>query len=186
MPSLFPGCIRPRLTIPQLAERRRRLVAAAHVLVFGLLGVLPSVTHAASPLAFYNEADPDKAYKLPGKEPVTIATVTLEVSQPSNVLVQFTSHATSEDTAGCPCSVRASLRADDSAAKPVRRVNLGAPGIVEQFKYEHDRQGVDGSYVFEAAPGKHTYSLVMQQQSGDSKSIEFFYPNLQAIAFPRQ
>jgi len=144
------------------------------------------VSHAASPLTFYNEADPDKAYKLPGKDPVTIATVTLDISQPSNVLVQFTSHATSEDTAGCPCSVRASLRADDSAAKPVRRVNLGAPGIVEQFKYEHDRQGVDGSYVFEAAPGKHTYSLVMQQQSGDSKSIEFFYPNLQAIAFPRQ
>jgi len=25
----------------------------------------------------------------------------------------------------------------------------------------------------------------MQQQSGDSKSIEIYYPNLQAIAFPR-
>lgn len=184
LPSL-PSCLRPTPTVQRTTKPRRSRVAAAHVLVFGLVGILPSVSHAASPLAFYNEADPDKAYKIPGKEPVTIATVTLEVSQPSNVLVQFTSHATSEETVGCPCSVRASLKADDGAAMPVRRVNLGAPGVVDQFKYEHDRQGVDGSYVFEAAPGKHIYSLVMQQQSGDSKSIKIYYPNLQAIAFPR-
>lgn len=161
----------------------RQLYAAVTMTV--LLGIAPGAAHAASPLAFFNESDPDKAYKIPEKEAVTIATVTLQVTQPSNVLVQFTSHATSEDTAGCPCSVRASLRADDGKPQPVRRVNLGAPGVVEQFKYEHDRQGVDGSFVFPAEPGTHKYELLMQQQSGTNKTIEVFYPNLQAIAFPR-
>lgn len=163
-------------------EPRKRCAAIA---MAALLGAAPGAAHAASPLAFFNESDPDKAYKVPEKEAITIATVTLQVTQPSNVLVQFTSHATSEDTAGCPCSVRASLRADDGKPQPVRRVNLGAPGVVEQFKYEHDRQGVDGSFVFPAEPGTHKYELIMQQQSGTNKTIEVFYPNLQAIAFPR-
>ena len=154
--------------------------------LLALLGGCASMTSSSDErIAYFNESNPDKAYKIPGKEPVVIASVTLEIMKPSKVLVQFTSHATSEDTKGCPCSVRASLKADDGKPQPVRRVNLGAPGVVEQFKYEHDRQGVDGSYVFDAAPGKHTYTLIMQQQSGDNKSIEIFYPNLQAIVFPK-
>lgn len=154
--------------------------------LLALLGGCSSMTGTGGTrIAYFNESDPDKAYQIPGKDPVNIASVTLEIMQPSHVLVQFTSHATSEDTKGCPCSVRASLKANDGKPQPVRRVNLGAPGVVEQFKYEHDRQGVDGSYVFDAAPGKHTYTLIMQQQSGDNKSIEIFYPNLQAIVFPK-
>jgi hypothetical protein len=151
-------------------------------LLTSILSVLPA---SAQSIAFFNESDPDKAYKIPEKDLATIATVTLEVKQPSLVLVQFTSHVTTEDTAGCPCSVRAMLQADDGKPQAVRRVNLSSPGVVVTFKYEHDRQGMDGSYVFEASPGKRTYSLLMQQQSGSNKTIELFYPNLQAIAFPK-
>ncbi len=160
-------------------------------LLRGLLSVLATVgilaaanaARAAPAIAFYNESDPDKGYKIEGKDPVVIATVKLEVQQPSLVLVQFSGHVTTEDNLGCPCSVRASVKADDGKPQPVKRVNLGAPGVVDVLKYEHDRQGVDGSYVFEVAPGQHSFQLIMQQQSGDSKTIELFYPNFQAIAF---
>lgn len=168
----------PRYSAPRIA----RIVGVAALLATAFA---PPV-HAASPIAFFNEADPDKAYKIENKDPVNIASVTLDITQPSYVLVQFTAHATTEDTVGCPCSLRAMFKADDARPLPVRRVNLGAPNVVTQLGYEHDRQGLSGSYVFEAAPGRRTYTLVMQQQSGDSKTIEVFYPNLQAIAFPRQ
>ncbi len=62
---------------------------------------------SAQSIAFFNESDPDKAYKIPEKDVATIATVTLEVKQPSLVLVQFANHVTTEDMAGRPCSVRA-------------------------------------------------------------------------------
>lgn len=48
-----------------------------------------SAAYAAPSIAFYNESDPDKVYKIEGKEPVVLATVTLEIAQPSFVLVQF-------------------------------------------------------------------------------------------------
>lgn len=154
-------------------------------LLLTMLLATSGTASAGSPIAFYNESDPDKGYAITGKDPVVIATLTLEVDKPSYVLTQFTSHATTEDTVGCPCSLRASIKADDGKAQFVRRVNLGAPAVVDTMKYEHDRQGVDGSYVFEAAPGKHTYTLIMEQQSGESKTMEVFYPNFQAIAYPR-
>ena len=81
---------------------RGSAVAAASLCAFLLSSFLSAIPASAQSISFFNESDPDKAYKIPEKDPATIATITLEVKQPSLVLVQFTSHVTTEDTAGCP------------------------------------------------------------------------------------
>lgn len=81
------------------------MIGCAPLVVAAMMGH----AQASSQIAFFNESNPDKGYKVEGKDPIPIASVTLALEHPSNVLVQFTSHATTEDTVGCPCSVRASV-----------------------------------------------------------------------------
>ncbi len=148
--------------------------------------VLASAGGAASPLAFSNEADPDKAYRIDFFGPSPIVGVTLRLDRPSDVLVQFTSGATAETAEGCPCSIRAFLRMDGGALQPVKHVNLGVPALTTQAGQIRDRQNLDGSLVFPAAEaGPHSFELVVQQMTGRSIDLRIYHPNLQAIAFPR-
>lgn len=140
---------------------------------------------AASPLAFFNEADPDRAYRIDFVGPTPIAGVALRLDRPSDVLVQFTSGATAETVEGCPCSVRAFLRMDGGALQPVKRVNLGAPAATTEAGHIRDRQSLDGSFVFAAEAGPHSFELVVQQVTGRSIDLRIYHPNIQAIAFPR-
>lgn len=140
---------------------------------------------AASPLAFSNSADSDRFHPVAQSGPTPIAGVALDLAQPSNVLVQFSSGATAETTKGCPCSIRAFLRMDGGALQPVKRINIGSPGAMEGTGYAHDRQSLDGSLVFPADAGARAFELVVQQVTGTSADLRIYYPNLQAIAFPR-
>jgi hypothetical protein len=134
--------------------------------------------------AYFNKPDSHTAAFVKGKEPVKIASVELELKTASTVLVQFTSGLADENSKGCPCSVRAFISMDGQPARPVKRVNVASPAVQEVDKYEHDRQNLDGSTVFEAAKGKHTFTLTYQKMDGESDEIEVYYPNVQAIAFP--
>ena len=141
---------------------------------------------AASPMAFSNGTDPDKAYRIDFVGPTPIVGVTLHLDRPADVLVQFTAGAAAETSEGCPCSVRAFLRMDGGALLPVKQVNLGAPAAMAEAGQVRDRQSLDGSLVFpDAAPGPHTFELVVQQATGRSIDLRVYHPNLQAIAFPR-
>ena len=140
---------------------------------------------AAHPLAFSNEVDPDKAYRIDFVGPSLIAGVTLQLDRPADVLVQFTSGATAETTAGCPCSIRAFLRMDGGALQPVKHINLGSPEAAARSGQVRDRHGLDGSLVFPAAEtGPHRFELLVQQVTGKSIDLRIYHPNLQAIAFP--
>ncbi len=150
----------------------------------GFLGLL-APAHAASQLAFFNSADSDKAYPIQQSGPTLIASVKMQVTEPSNVLVQFSSGATAEKAVDCPCSIRAFLRVDGGALQPVKRINLGSPAVVDVDKYEHDRQSIGGSLVFPVEAGAHAFDLVIQQVDGKSKELEIYYPNMQAISFPK-
>ena len=138
----------------------------------------------ASPIAFSNEVDPDKAYRVDFVGPSLIAGVTLQFGRPANVLVQFTSTATAETAEGCPCSVRAFLRMDGGPLMPVKHVNLGWPDTAARGGQVRDRHSLDGSLVFPAEPGTHRFELLVQQVTGKSIDLRIYHPNLQAIAFP--
>ncbi len=140
---------------------------------------------AAYPLAFSNEVDPDKAYRVDFVGPSLIAGVTLQLERPADVLVQFTSTATAETAEGCPCSVRAFLRMDGGALLPVKHVNLGWPDAAARAGQVRDRHSLDGSLVFPAEAGPHRFELLVQQVTGKSIDLRIYHPNLQAIAFPR-
>jgi hypothetical protein len=140
---------------------------------------------AAYPLAFSNEVDPDKAYRIDFVGPSLIAGVTLQLERPANVLVQFTSSATAETSEGCPCSVRAFLRMDGGALRPVKHVNLGWPDAAARAGQVRDRHSLDGSLVFPAEAGPHRFELLVQQVTGKSIDLRVYHPNLQAIAFPQ-
>ena len=140
---------------------------------------------AASLLAFSNSTDPDKAYRIDFVGPSPIVGVTLHLERPSDVLVQFTSGATAETSEGCPCSVSASLRMDGGALQPVKRINLGSRTATTEAGHVRDRQSMDGSLVFPAEAGPHTFELLVQQVTGRSVDLRIYHPNLQAIAFPR-
>ena len=47
-----------------------------------------------------------------------------------------------------------------------------------------DRRDLTGSTVFLAAPGDHTYKLIVEQSDGASTTLGIAYPNLQAELFP--
>ena len=140
---------------------------------------------AASPLAFSNSVDPDKAHRIDFVGPTRIVGVTLHLDRPSDVLVQFTSGATAETSEGCPCSIRAFLRMGGGAPQPVKHINLGVPGVTMQAGQVRDRQSLDGSLVFPAEAGSHSFELIVQQVTGRSIDLRIYHPNLQAIAFPR-
>ncbi len=140
---------------------------------------------AASPVAFVNVTDSEKTFPVGQTGPAPITSLSLDASQPSNVLVQFSGGVTVETSEGCPCSVRAFLKVDGEPMLPVKRINLGSPAVQDVAKYEHDRQEITGSLVFPVDAGSHKFSLIVQQVTGDSKKITVVYPNMQAIAFPR-
>ncbi len=120
------------------------------------------------------------------KADTTVATVTVNLAGEADVLVQFTSGVAAETSEGCPCSLRALLLLDDKEPVIVKRINIAAPTIQELDKYDADRQSVDGSYVFPLPAGKHTISLAYRLASGTSKSLEVYYPNLQALVYPKR
>jgi hypothetical protein len=135
-------------------------------------------------MAYFNKPDSHTAVYLKGKDPVKVASVEMNLKAASKVLVQFTSGIADENTKGCPCSVRAFVTMDGEAARPVKRVNVASPAVQEVDKYEHDRQNLDASTVYEAPEGKHTFTVTFQRMDGDTDEIEVYYPNVQAIAFP--
>ncbi|WP_250528456.1 hypothetical protein [Caballeronia sp. GAWG2-1] len=143
-----------------------------------------SFAAGAPTLAYVNKPDSHTAAFIKGKEPVKIASVDVDLKTSSKVLFQFTSGIADENSKGCPCSVRAFVTMDGQAPRPVKRVNVASPAVQEVDKYEHDRQNLDGSTVFETPKGKHTFTLTFQKMDGDTDEIEVFYPNVQAIAFP--
>jgi hypothetical protein len=121
-----------------------------------------------------------------GRAPTTLATVTVELARESDVLVQFTSGLATVSADGCPCSVRTSLVADAQQPVVIKRVNLApaAPGS-DAGRYVPDRQPADGSFVYRLPAGRHQVALVVQQIDGTAKTLQAFYPNLQAVIFPR-
>lgn len=136
-----------------------------------------------SSLAYSNTPESHTSIFIKGKAPVTVATLSLSVTKVSKVLVQFTSGLAAETSKGCPCSVRAFVTMDDQQPRPVKRVNVASPAVQQVDKYEHDRQNLDASTVFDAKPGPHTFTVTYQRMDGDSDEIEIYYPNVQAIAF---
>jgi hypothetical protein len=154
-------------------------------LVLPLAVVGGCARNTATAMAYVNSADPDKAYPIAQSGETSIVSVELAVRVPSNVLVQFSAGTTAETSKGCPCSIRAFLRADGGKLQPVKRINLGAPSVIDVDKYEHDRQSIDGSLVFPMEPGTHKFELVVQPLTGTSTDLRIYYPNFQAIAFPK-
>ena len=159
-----------------------RLLAAV---VAGAVLAAGGGSAAAYPLAFSNEVDPDKAYRVDFVGPSSIVGVTLQLERPANVLVQFTSSAVAETSEWCPCSVRAFLRMDGGALMPVKLVNLGWPDATARAGQVRDRHSLDGSLVFPAEAGTHRFELLVQQVTGKSIDLRIYHPNLQAIAFPQ-
>src|SRR4051812_46039585 len=112
-----------------------RVRAAAVLAVIAFAAAVPGGGDAASPLAYFKSADSDRFFPIARSGPTPIAGITLQTTQPSNVLVQFTSGATAETTTGCPCSLRAFLRMDGGLLMPVKRINLGSPGAMAPTGY---------------------------------------------------
>jgi hypothetical protein len=173
------GLNSPRLRM--LAARNGALLSAA------VACALAAPAHAQVPTAFaYSNTPLSKtSVFLKGTTPTVIKQVTLDLKAPSNVLVQFTSGVAAETSKGCPCSIRASVSIDDKETRVVKRINVAAPAVQEVNKYEHDRQNLDGSTVYELGAGRHTVTLSYQQVTGTSEELEVYYPNLQVIGFPK-
>jgi hypothetical protein len=162
-----------------------RTTATRVLLILLSLGLVACTGKPVVPIGYFNSADPDKEYPIAQSGDTSIVSVEVAVPVPSNVLVQFTAHATAETSKGCPCSIRAFLRADGGELRPVKRINLGAPAVIDVDKYDHDRQTVDGSLVFPMEAGTHKFELVVRQMTGTSTDLIIYYPNFQAIAFPQ-
>lgn len=139
-----------------------------------------------SKLAFFNTPLSKTSYFLKGNDLTPIGTVTLDLAEPADVLVQFTSHVAAETSEGCPCSVRAFITLDNEEPRPVKRINVASPSVQKVGGYEHDRQNLDGSTVFTVPAGRHNFTLSYLQMDGKSKELEVYYPNLQAISFPKK
>lgn len=144
----------------------------------------PSYSAEGRNISFHNAPNRDPL-PLNGNEPTVVAKVEVTLATTSDIFVNFTSGIAADSGAGCPCSVRAALQIDDQEPIVVKRINVGAPAVQSVNKYEHDRQPLDGSYVFTAPPGKHSISLIYVQVDGKSKLLEAYYPNLQSLIFPR-
>jgi hypothetical protein len=164
-----------------LAAGTRVLMAAA---VAGAM-MAPAQAQVPAAFAFANTPESHTSVFLKGTTPTTIKQVSLDLKAPSNVLVQFTSGVAAETSKGCPCSIRASVSVDGKETRVVKRINVAAPAVQEIDKYEHDRQNLDGSTVYELAAGHHTVTLSYQQVTGTSVELEVYYPNLQVIGFSK-
>ena len=144
----------------------------------------PSAAGAAAGIAWFNTPNRHATPLKPGA-PQEVAKVTLELKAPSAVLVRFSSGLAAETSDGCPCSVRASLRADDGPLVVIKRVNVGAPTIQTMDRYEHDRQSADGGFVFELPAGRQTIALLLHIVDGSGTGLEAYYVNLQATPFAK-
>ncbi|SAK85628.1 hypothetical protein AWB78_04347 [Caballeronia calidae] len=144
-----------------------------------------AVAFAAEPVvATFSTPGWDTNYLIKGRQPFNVATLSLDVKKQSKVLVQFSSEISSEHAENCPCYVRALVSMDGAKGRPIKRINVGSPAVHEIDKYDNDRQNLDGTTVFEAEPGKHTYELTFQQVDSNGNDLEIYYPNFHVIAFP--
>lgn len=148
-----------------------------------LLACVGLATAAEPTIAYENTTSTHVLTFIRGADPVQVKTLQLNLAKPSKVLVTFTSSITAESSAGCPCSVRATLAMDGEEPRIVKRINVGSPAVQEVDKYQWDRQSLDGSSVFEAPAGKHTFTLTFRQAGSSAQQLEVNYPNIQAIAF---
>ena len=73
---------------------------------------------------------------------------------------------------------------DDQEPRIVKRINVGSPAVQDIDKYQWDRQGLDGSTVYEVPAGKHTFKVIFKQAGSNGEQLEVNYPNLQVITFP--
>ncbi|KAF1037447.1 MAG: hypothetical protein GAK35_03941 [Herbaspirillum frisingense] len=116
-----------------------------------------------------------------GTEAVDITRLKLTTPKDAKILFQFSSAITAESSEGCPCSVRAMVAMDGQEPRIVKRINVGSPEVASALHYQWDRQALDGTTVFEAGPGEHTFTLIFKQASGSSKQLEVNYPNAQVF-----
>jgi glucose/arabinose dehydrogenase len=141
-------------------------------------------------ISYYNT--PNRSHtNITQKEVKTLATATVVLAKPGDVLVQFTSQLSNTSKAGCPCSARAALVVDNGTpvvdnGTPVvvKRTNLSG-GSGEGAEYVPDRQGLDGSVVFTLPAGRHDIAMTVQQVGGSAETIQSFYANMQAIVFTK-
>ena len=135
-------------------------------------------------LAFFNT--PHRRHTVIEAGAVTrLAQVSLDLRQPADVLVQFTSGIATVVAEGCPCSVRVSIQVGQQEPVVVKRVNLGAVSTTVGGAYQPDRQSADGSHVFPLPAGRHDITLIAQRVEGSSRLLHVFYQNLQALPFAR-
>jgi hypothetical protein len=154
-----------------------------------LTGAMTLVTtvaaFAAEPtVATFSTPGWDTKYLIKGQQPFKVATLSVDVKRKSKVLVQFSSEISSEHAENCPCYLRALVSMDGAKGRPIKRINVGSPAVHEVDKYDNDRQNLDGTTIFEAEPGKHTYELTFQQVDSKGNDLEIYYPNFHVIAFP--
>ncbi|SEA66396.1 hypothetical protein [Paraburkholderia sartisoli] len=156
-----------------------------HFVVAGVAVLVTSAAFAAEPtVATFSTPGWDTKYLIKGQEPFKIASLALDVKKKSKVLIQFSSEISSEHAQNCPCYMRALVSMDGGKARPIKRINVGSPAAHDIDKYDNDRQNLDGTTMFDAAPGKHTYELTFQQVDTNGNDLEIYYPNFHVIAFP--
>lgn len=174
--------------------------------LFAAIGILfagvPSIAEQSSPPTSNQDAQPaysamgsDISYfntpnrhhtTITGAEPAILGKVSIDIEKQSDVLVQFTSGLATTSDEGCPCSFRASLKADDREPIVIKRINLGAHPTQPADQYVPDRQSLDGSFVFSLPKGQHELSLIVQRVDGTAKDAQAFYTNIQALIFTRK
>jgi hypothetical protein len=139
---------------------------------------------AAEPsVATFSTPGWDTHYMIKGQQPFKVATLALDVKRKSKVLVQFSSEISSEHARNCPCYLRALVSMDGEKGRPVKRINVGSPALHEVDKYDNDRQSLDGTTMFDAQPGRHTYELTFQQVDSRGDNLEIYYPNFHVVAY---
>lgn len=169
------------------------MVAAACALAGAAQGAAAQAAAEPKPAAAYSAVGTGISYyntpnrshtNITQKEIKTLATATVVLAKPGDVLVQFTSQLGNTSKAGCPCSARAALVVDNGTPVVVKRANLSG-GSGEGADYVPDRQGLDGSFVFTLPAGRHDIAMTVQQVGGSAETIQAFYANMQAIVFAK-
>jgi len=155
----------------------------------GIMGLLLTSSNAiavdSKTSAFLNTPQWSEVRILSAKGPLIIAALDLNLEQPSNVLVQFTSELVVEQTDGCPCVVSASASMDKGEERMVKSADVSSKALRQIDAFDHDRVSLDGSTVFQAAPGKHTFQVTFLEQQGKSDEVLIHLPNIQVMALPQ-
>lgn len=139
---------------------------------------------AGTQMSFFNT--PNRRHTILNAGSATVlGKVSVNLQQPSDVLVQFSSGLTTVTPERCPCSVRFSLKVNDQEPVVIKRVNIGGVTNTVAGAYQPDRQSADGTYVFSLPAGAHDVALIAQRIDGESKVLYAFYQNIQAIRFVR-